>query len=104
MTSGLDGVVAAETILCLTESAKGMIWVRGVPLPALLAEHGFEGTVALLWDGFAGSGLTRAGMHEALGAARVAAFADLGRWMPLANPPSGQLGQCGFDLLRGLIK
>ncbi|MEI7710941.1 MAG: citrate/2-methylcitrate synthase [Rhodospirillales bacterium] len=84
MTSGLDGVVAAETILCLTDSAKGMIWVRGVPLPVLLAEHGFEGTVALLWDGFAGEGLTRAGMHEALGAARMAAFADLGRWMPLA--------------------
>ena len=83
MPSGLDGVVAAETILCLTDSAKGMIWVRGVPLPTLLADHGFEGTVALLWDGFAGDGLTRAAIQAALGQARDAAFADLERWLPL---------------------
>ena len=88
MPSGLDGVVAAETILCLTDSARSMIWVRGVPLPTLLAEHGFEGTVALLWDGFAGEDLTRAGIRAALGAARAAAFADLGRWMPLATGAS----------------
>jgi citrate synthase len=85
MQRGLDGVVAAETILCLTDSARGMIWVRGVPLPVLLAEHGFEGTVALLWDGFAGDGLTRSGITAAFGVARVAAFADRERWWPLAR-------------------
>ncbi len=88
MPSGLDGVVAAETILCLTDSARGMIWVRGVALPVLLAEHGFEGTVALLWDGFAADNLTRAGIQTAFGAARVTAFADLGRWMPLTRGAS----------------
>ena len=88
MQRGLDGVVAAETVLCLTDAERGMIWVRGVPLPTLLAEHGFEGTVALLWDGFAGEGLTRAKIQHAFGAARVAAFAELDRWMPLARGAS----------------
>lgn len=88
MQPGLDGVVAAETILCLTDSAKGMIWVRGVPLPTLLADHGFEGTVALLWDGFAGDGLTRHTIQAAFGQARDAAFADLERWLPLARGAS----------------
>ena len=92
MPSGLDAVVAAETILCHTDSARGMIWVRGVPLPVLLADHGFEGSVALLWDGFAGAGLTRIGIQAAFGAARVAAFADLNRWMPLAGGGSPLVG------------
>jgi citrate synthase len=39
----------------------------------------------LLWDGFAGDGLTRDGVAEAIGAARVAAFADLGGWLDLAR-------------------
>jgi len=85
MQQGLDGVVAAETILCLTDSKRGMIWVRGVALPVLLADHGYEGTVALLWDGFAGEGLTRAGIAQAFGAARVAAFAALDTWLPQAR-------------------
>ena len=85
MQTGLDGVVAAETILCLTDSARGMLWVRGVNLPTLLADHGYEGTVALLWDGFAGDGLTRASMQAGFGAARMAAFADLDRWLPMVR-------------------
>ena len=35
MSGGLDGVVAAETVLSHTDSAAGMVWVRGVPLPDL---------------------------------------------------------------------
>ena len=85
MQSGLDGVVAAETVLCHTDSARGMLWVRGVPLPDLLANHGFEGTVALLWEGFAGDRLTRAGIRDSFGAARLDAFADLDQWLPQAR-------------------
>lgn len=85
MSSGLDGVVAAETILSHTDRNNGMVWVRGHDLPDLVANHGYEGMVALLWNGFAGEGLTRAGMTAALGQARTAAFADLPRWMPLAQ-------------------
>lgn len=84
MSSGLDGVVAAETILSHTDRRDGMVWVRGHDLPDLVSHHGFEGMVALLWDGFVADGLTRTGMIAAFGQARVAAFADLNRWMPLA--------------------
>ena len=82
MASGLDGVVAAETILSHTDRNNGMVWVRGHDLPTLVVEHGFEGTVALLWDGFAGDGLTRAGVSYALGQARIAANEMVSVWLP----------------------
>jgi len=84
MSNGLEGVVVADTVLSLVDSANGRLWVRGVELPELVAQHGYEGTVALLWDGFARTGLTRAGMQQALGAARQAAFARLDAWLPTA--------------------
>ncbi len=85
MSGGLDGVVAADTILCHTDREAGMLWVRGVALPQLVALHGFEGTVALLWDGFAGDGLTRSGIGAALAAARIAAFDNRAGWLPVAS-------------------
>src|ERR1700679_3109632 len=85
MSGGLEGVVAAETVLSHTDPARGMVWVRGHDLPDLVANHGFEGTVALLWDGFAGEGLTRAGMTKAFGAARLAAFAGSSEWFDRAR-------------------
>ena len=81
MQSGLDGVVAAETVLSHTDRKDGMVWVRGRALPDLVANHGFEGTIALLWDGFAGDGLSRAGMTAAFGDARLRAFAELDIWL-----------------------
>lgn len=84
MAGGLEGVIAAETILSHTDPAKGMVWVRGHDLPTLAAEHGFEGTVALLWDGFAYHGLTRDGIARALGLARLAAYESLPSWLPQA--------------------
>ena len=82
MSTGLDGVVAAETILSHTDRTNGMVWVRGHDLPTLVAHHGFEGTVALLWDGFAGDNLTRTGIAEAFGQARRAAYETLPAWLP----------------------
>ena len=85
MSGGLDGVVAADTILCHTDREAGMLWVRGVALPQLVVLHGYEGTVALLWEGFAGDGLTRADTGAALATARIAAFDNLGTWLPVAS-------------------
>lgn len=82
MASGLDGIVAAETVLSHTDRKAGMVWVRGHDLPHLVADYGFEGTVALLWEGFAGEGLTRTGMITMLAEARRAAFAALPAWLP----------------------
>ena len=94
MQSGLDGVVAAETILSHTDRQAAMVWVRGHALPDLVANHGFEGTIALLWDGFAGDNLTRAGMTEAFGTARQRAFDGSAAW--LAGAPGATL----FEAMR----
>jgi len=82
MQPGLEGVVAAETVLSYADPASGRQWVRGHPIPELVTQFGYEGTVALLWDGFAGRGLTRTGMQATLGAARQTAFGALGAWLP----------------------
>jgi citrate synthase len=84
MATGLDGVVAAETILSHTDRTDGMVWVRGHDLPTLVAQHGFEGTVALLWEGFASEGLTRASVTASLGDARRVAFEAMPVWLPEA--------------------
>ncbi|MGA8552497.1 MAG: citrate synthase [Stellaceae bacterium] len=84
MDSGLEGVVAAQTVLSHSDGGRGIMWVRGHTLGELVADYGFEGAVGVLWEGFAGDGLSRAGIGAALGAGRVAAFAGIGDWLDLA--------------------
>ena len=84
MKPGLEGVIAAETVLSLADPATGTQWVRGHTIPTLVADFGYEGTVALLWDGFAGPRQSREAVQEKLGAARHAAFDALEGWLPLA--------------------
>ena len=43
MDSGLEGVIAAETVLSHSDGEKGILWVRGHRLPELVAQHGYEG-------------------------------------------------------------
>ena len=81
---GLDGVVVAETVLSHADSERGTLWIRGHAIPELVERCGYEGTVALLWDGFAGRDLTRDGMTKALGAARQQAFNQINAWLPVA--------------------
>ncbi len=85
MDSGLEGVVAAETVLSHSDGERGVLWVRGHTLDDLVARRGYEGAVAILWEGFAGDGLTRGGVRAVLGAARQAAFARLGEWLDPAS-------------------
>ena len=85
MARGLDGVVAAETILSHTDPANGMVWVRGVDLPTLASRYGFESTVAMLWDDFAGEGLTGVELRHAFGLARLSAYEAIGAWLPSAS-------------------
>jgi citrate synthase len=84
MNSGLEGVVAAETVLSHADGESGAVWVRGHTIEELAAAYGYEGTVAVMWDGFAGHGLTRAKMRETLGAARTKAFARIDDWLSCA--------------------
>jgi citrate synthase len=84
MDSGLAGLIAAETVLSHSDGSQGILWVRGHTLAELVADFGYEGAVALLWNGFAGEGLDRAVIQAQLGAARVAAFAHRDDWLDLA--------------------
>jgi len=84
MANGLEGVIAAETVLSHADGERGIIWVRGHTIPDLVAQ-GFEAAVALMWEGFAGEDLTRTGMIDALGAGRTLAFSRLGDWLPTAT-------------------
>jgi citrate synthase len=81
---GLEGVVVAETVLSHAEPERGMLWVRGRPIPDLVA-LGYEGTVALLWDGFVGADLTGAGMQQSLAAARVHAAEQTNAWLAIVG-------------------
>ena len=83
MANGLEGVVAAETVLSHSDGERGIIWVRGHTIPDLVAQ-GFEAAVALMWEGFAGENLTRGRMIEMFGSARALAFSRLGEWLPAA--------------------
>src|SRR5258708_22302413 len=81
MDSGLAGLVAAETLLSHSDGARGILWVRGHTLPDLAANFGYDGAVGLLWEDFAGEGLTRDIMRARLGAGRGRAFARLDDWL-----------------------
>jgi len=84
MDSGLEGIVAAETVLSDTDGERGVVLVRGYKVQDLIAQHGFEGAVAILWEGFAGSGLTREGIHREFAAGRQLAFSRLPKWLEAA--------------------
>ena len=53
MASGLDDVVAAETILSDIDGAAGTLIIRGRPMPALAGHISCEELISLLLDGFA---------------------------------------------------
>src|SRR5215469_4307903 len=84
MQPGLEGVVVAETVLSHAAPERGMLWVRGRPILDVVG-LGYEGTVALLWEGFVGAGLTRAGMQQALGATRVRASKQTNGWLAIVG-------------------
>lgn len=74
MNSGLEDVVAAETVLSDVDGANGRLVIRGVSLDELVRSTSYEDVVGLLFDGF----LPLPGdMPKALGNARVEVFAHV---------------------------
>lgn len=70
VTSGLDGVVVARTVLSDVDGERGELVLRGYPV-GVLAERGrLEDALAVLWDGAAPGPAADRWMTE-LGAARV---------------------------------
>jgi citrate synthase len=82
---GLEGVIAARTVISHADAESGKIWIRGHAIEDLVARHGFEGSVAFLWEGFVGEHSSRAEIVCRLGEARTRAFSRLDVWLPAAN-------------------
>lgn len=83
MSIGLDGVVAAETVLSHVDGTAGQLLLRGLPVERAAASLDFEGVTSLLWRGFhplAGEG--EGVLRRFLGDARVAVAAYVGPLLP----------------------
>ena len=52
MSDGLEGVVAAETVLSEVDGAAGVLIIRGRSLDELAGRTRFEDAVGLLFEGF----------------------------------------------------
>ncbi len=75
MSDGLEGVVAAETVLSEVDGAAGVLIIRGRSLDELAGPARFEDVVALLFEGFYLD--LPADVPAALGKARVDVFAEV---------------------------
>lgn len=94
MKSGLEDVVAAETVLSDVDGRNGRLIVRGVSLDDLVSHSRYEDVLELLLDGFVE---LPADLPAALGVARATVFRHLAKLDPdlAALPP--------IDGLRALL-
>ncbi|HLJ71167.1 MAG TPA: citrate synthase [Roseiarcus sp.] len=74
MISGLDDVVAAETMLSDVDGAGGRLIIRGHSLDELAGSAEYEHILGLLWSGLFEDLPGEAGLAAALGRARVEIF------------------------------
>ena len=82
MDSGLENIIAAETVLSDVDGKAGRLVIRGWPVEKLAAELGYEETLALLWDGFLDCPGDAGSVRRALGEARRTAFSHVGTFGP----------------------
>jgi len=77
MSDGLEGVVAAETVLSEVDGEAGRLVIRGYPIGALSGYITSEEATHLLLDGFFPDLPDAKGLAAALGRARVEVFAEV---------------------------
>ena len=75
MSAGLEGVVAAETVLSQVDGQTGRLIVRGRDIENIAGHHSFEAMAALLWRDLAPQDLEESAVASALSDARASAFA-----------------------------
>lgn len=75
MSDGLEGVVAAETVLSEVDGQAGRLIIRGHSLDELAGRTTYEEVTRLLWDGFFDD--LPDDLAPALAAARVEVFAEV---------------------------
>lgn len=83
MDSGLENIVAAETVLSDVDGQNGRLIIRGWPVEMLAASMAFEDVAHLLWQGFFDDLPDVAELGARIGAAREEVF-DL-----VADLPAG---------------
>jgi citrate synthase len=76
VSSGLENVIAAETVLSRVDGERGELLIRGLRLEDVAGVLSFEGTCQLLWTGDPVPDI--AALKRELGLARVEAFELLG--------------------------
>ena len=77
MDSGLEKVIAAETVLSDVNGTAGRLTIRGYRVEDLAKSSSFETVVHLLWSGFYDDLPAAPALTEQIGRARSAAFARL---------------------------
>jgi citrate synthase len=70
MSEGLDGVIAAETILSHVDGEAGRLIYRGHAMEDLAGHLSYEAVAGLFWDGFTTAPADEASTRDALGRAR----------------------------------
>jgi citrate synthase len=97
---GLDGVVAADTVLSHVDGEAGRLFLRGHDLEELAGRVSYEAAVAIVWDGLVpgadASGRSEQAIRAALGRGRGEAFRLLA---PLAPHMRGLTAVEGMRLL-----
>ena len=98
--TGLDGFVAAETMLSQVDGRAGRLIVRGRDIEEIAGTHDFADMAALLWDGLTPEALSPGDIRRELGRARQAAAHLLPNLLPAAAglPPIEGL-RAGLALL-----
>jgi citrate synthase len=96
MESGLEDVVAAETVLSDVDGARGQLIIRGASLDAIRRDP-FAAVAARLFNGFFPEPVESSDMAAALGEARVRVFVELNH----ADP--ALVGLPLVDALRALL-
>src|SRR5271170_6597820 len=77
MSDGLEGVIAADTVLSEVDGDAGRLVIRGRSLDQLSGHTSFEEVVRLLWDGFFDDLPQQAALTAAIGRARVEVFGQV---------------------------
>src|SRR5688500_3957084 len=93
-SDGLEGVVAAETVLSEVDGANGVLIVRGRSLDELAGRTTYEEMVGLLFAGFYAD--LPADIPAALGRARAEVFAEV------AALDTGLLDRTPIEAMRAL--
>jgi citrate synthase len=75
--SGLEGVVAAETVLSEVDGAAGRLTLRGHRLQEIAGRRSLEWLTAELWRGFVQGNLSEPSLRRDLGAMRLEVFSDI---------------------------